>query len=58
MSQPPKSGHVYFIVNKKLPLVWDLSNLEKNFVVGTPLKKAASQKVRSTAIDDPSILPS
>lgn len=45
MSNPPKSDHIYFIVNKKLHLAWDLSHQHKNAVVATKLAKEKSQKV-------------
>ena len=57
MTQPQKSGHVYLIINNKLPLAWDLFSLEENLVGGTPPKREESQRVRSTVIDDPHVSP-
>ena len=53
MSQLPQSGQIYFIINVQLKLAWDLSHRQRNLVVGTPLKEEETQKVQSTAIDDP-----
>ena len=55
MSEQLKSDRVYFIINNKLNLAWDLAHHERRFVVGTPLKGEESQKVRYTANYDPSL---
>ena len=52
----PVSGLVYYIINQEFGLAWDLFQGNMDFVVGARPNKQSSQKVRSTAIDDPSNL--
>ena len=51
-----KSGFICRIINQELNLAWDLSREDKTSVVGAQPNESFTQRVRPTAIDDPSNL--